>query len=56
MVRLIAIQVLYSYLKAHLDLQTMYNVFYLSVFMLMTMGFATVFDTCKQFTGKKVVN
>ena len=32
-------------LKAHLDLQTMYNVIYLSVFRLTNIGFATIFDT-----------
>ena len=45
MVRLIAIQVLYSYLQAHLDLQTMYNLIYLGVFRFLSMGFAMVFIT-----------
>ena len=45
MVTLIAIQVLYSHLKAHLDLQTMYNLIYLGVFSYLCMGFAMVFIT-----------
>ena len=45
MVRLIAIQVLYSYLQAHLDLQTVYNLIYLGVFRFLSMGFAMVFIT-----------
>ena len=45
LIRLIAIQVLGSYLQAHLDLQTMYNVIYLGVLRIKNIGFATVFIT-----------
>ena len=44
-IRLIVIQVLRSYLQAHLDLQTMYNVIYLGVFRFTNIGFATIFVT-----------
>ena len=43
--RLIAIQVLRSYLLGHLDSQTMYNLIYLGVFRFINMGFATIFLT-----------
>ena len=43
--RLIVIQVLRSYLQAHLDFQTMYNVIYLGVFSYKNIGFAPVFIT-----------
>ena len=44
--RLIAIQVLLSYLQAHLDLQTMHNVIYLGVFGFINIVIATVFISC----------
>ena len=34
-----------SYLQAHLDLQTMYNIINLGVFRFENMGFATIFVT-----------
>jgi len=52
---LIAIKVLHSYLQAHLDLQSMYNVIYLGVFRFENKGFATIVTFC-QLQHKLIVH